>query len=129
LFFIVSLFIIFIVVVIIIVAVPSPRIFHSKRRKSRIDCGLRLCKTHGSAPFMPTLLQVRKPLTYLLMRLSDEGIIGIAHIDEGLEALENDVLFLTLMSSSSRGLRSRGGRMPTSRGITCTAGATTVALA
>jgi hypothetical protein len=33
-------------------------------------------------------------LSHLLMRLSDEGIIGLAHRDEGLEALENDVLFL-----------------------------------
>jgi hypothetical protein len=72
-------------------------------------------KTHGSAHFTLALLHVRKPLTHLLMRLSDEGVVGPAHRDEGLEALENDVLFLVQMSSSSAGLRGRGGCMTTGR--------------
>jgi uncharacterized membrane protein len=82
LFFIVSLLIIFIVVAIVIIVVPNPRIFHSKRRKRRIDCRLRVHKTHGSAHFALALLQVRKSLTHLLMRLSDEGVVGPAHKDE-----------------------------------------------
>jgi hypothetical protein len=49
------------------------------------------------------------------MRLSDEGIVGPAHRDEGLEALENDVLFLVPMSSSSARLRGRGGCITTGR--------------
>jgi hypothetical protein len=40
------------------------------------------------------------------MRLSDEGIVGLAHREEGLGEIENDVLFLVPMSSSSGGLMS-----------------------
>jgi hypothetical protein len=99
------------------VAVPSPRDFHTRRR---IDCGLGVLKTHGSVYFTLALLQVRKPLTHLLMRLSDKGVIGSTHGDESLETLEKDVLFLAPTSSCSRGLESRGGCMSTSRRNTCT---------
>jgi hypothetical protein len=48
----------FIIIFTIIVddAVPSPRVFHSGRRKRRVDCGLRGLKTHGCAHFAPALL-------------------------------------------------------------------------
>jgi hypothetical protein len=44
--------------IVIGVAVPSPRVFHNGRRKRRVDCGLEGLKTHGSAHFTLTLLQV-----------------------------------------------------------------------
>jgi hypothetical protein len=51
------LFDLFITVVVIIVAtVPSPRVFHSRRRKRRVDSGLEGLKTHGSAHLALTLL-------------------------------------------------------------------------
>jgi thiosulfate reductase cytochrome b subunit len=90
--------------IIIGVAVPSPRFFHSGRRKRWVDCGLGGLKTHRSAHFTLTLLQVRKPLTHLLMTLTDKGIVGSAHGYESLEALDKNVLFLPPMSSSFGGL-------------------------
>jgi hypothetical protein len=39
--------IIIVFIIIIGVAVPSPRVFHSGRRKRWIDYGLRVLKTHG----------------------------------------------------------------------------------
>jgi hypothetical protein len=49
---------------------------------------------------------VRKPLAHLLLRLTDKSVVGTAHGDEGLEALDKNVLLLAPMSGSSRGLRS-----------------------
>jgi hypothetical protein len=88
------------------VAIPSPRVFHSWRRKRRVDCGLGGLKNHGSAHFALALIQVRKPLSHLLMRLSDKGVIGATHGDESLESLNKNILFLALTSSSSGGLKS-----------------------
>jgi hypothetical protein len=113
--FIIGLFIIFIVIV--DVAIPSPMVFHNGRR---IDYGVKGLKIHGSAHFALALLQVRKHLTHLLMRLSDKGVVGAAPGDESLEAIEKDVLFLGSTSRSSRGLRSRRRCMPTSRRNMCT---------
>jgi hypothetical protein len=81
--------------IIVGIAVPSPRAFHSGRRKRSVDGGLGSLKAHGSAHFALTLLQVRKPLAYLLMRLTDKGIVGAAHRDESLEALAKNVLLHT----------------------------------
>jgi hypothetical protein len=92
--------------IIIGIAVPSPRVFHSGRRKMRVDRGLVGLKTHGSVHFTLALLQVRKPLTHLLMRLVDKGVVGSAHGYESLEVLDKNVLFLPPASSSSGGLRS-----------------------
>jgi hypothetical protein len=61
------------------VVVPSLRVFHSGRRKRRVDCGLGGLKTHGSVHFALALLQVRKSLTHLLMRLTDKGVVGSSH--------------------------------------------------
>jgi hypothetical protein len=115
---IIGLFSVFIVIVGI--AVLSPGVFHHGRRKRRVDCGLKVLKTHRSAYFKLVVLQVRKPLTHLLMRLSEKGVVGAAHGDESLEALEKDALFLAPMSSNSGGLRSRRGCMSTSRRNMCT---------
>jgi hypothetical protein len=57
-FFIVSRIIVLIIIAIIFIAVPCPRVFHSRRRKRRIDCRLRVHKTHGSAHFTLALLQM-----------------------------------------------------------------------
>jgi hypothetical protein len=92
--------------IIVGVVVPSPRVFHSGRRKRRVDCGLGGLKIHRSAHFALALLQMRKPLAHLLMRLVDKGIIGAAHRDEGLEALDKNILLLAPMSGSPGGLRS-----------------------
>jgi hypothetical protein len=87
-------------------AVPSPRAFHSGRRKRSVDCGLGGLKTHRSAHFTLALHQLRKPLTHLLMRLMDKGVVGSANGYESLEAFDKNVLFLPSMSRSSGGLRS-----------------------
>jgi hypothetical protein len=92
--------------IVVDVAVPSLRVFHNGRRKRRVDGGLRGLKTHGSTHFTLTLLQVRKPLAHLLMRLMDKGVVGVAHRDENLEALDKNVMLLALMSGNSGGLRS-----------------------
>jgi hypothetical protein len=92
--------------IIIGVAVPSPRVFYSERRKWRVDCGLRDLKTHRSAHFALALLQMRKPLAHLLMRLADKGVVGAAPRDESFEAFDKNVLLLAPMSGSSGGLRS-----------------------
>jgi hypothetical protein len=86
--------------IIVDVAVPSPRVFHSGRRKSRVHCGLRGLKTHGSAHCMLALLQMIKTLAHLLMRLTNKGVVGAAHGDESLEALDKNVLLLALMSDN-----------------------------
>jgi hypothetical protein len=54
------------------------------------------------------------------VRLVDKGIVGSRHVDDGLEALNKDVLLLASMSSSSRGLRNRRGCMSMSRRDMCT---------
>jgi hypothetical protein len=63
------LFNVFIIVVIIAfnVAVPSPRVFHSWRRKRRVYDWLEGFKTPRSAHLTPALLKSRKPLDHLLM--------------------------------------------------------------
>jgi hypothetical protein len=71
--------VVFIITVVVFIAVPCPRVFHNRRRKSRIDCRRGVLKSHGSAHFALALLQVWKPLAHLMMRLSDEGFIGLAH--------------------------------------------------
>jgi hypothetical protein len=92
--------------IIVGIAVPSPRVFHNGRRKRRVDCGLKGLKTHRSAYFTLALLQMRKPLAHLLMRLADKGVVGVAHRDESLEALNKNVLLLAPTSGNSGGLRS-----------------------
>jgi hypothetical protein len=106
--------------IIISVEVPSPMIFHIGKRKRRVDCVLGGLKTHSSAYFALTLLQVRKHLAHLLMRLTDKGIIGAAHRDESLEALDKNVLLLAPTSGNSGGLKSSSRCMRTSRRNTCT---------
>jgi hypothetical protein len=71
-----------------------------------VDDGLNDRKTHRRAYFMLALLQVRKPLAHMLVRLTDMGVVGAAHRDEGLEALDKNVLLLAPMSGISRRLRS-----------------------
>jgi hypothetical protein len=44
-----DLFIIVTIVIVVGIAIPSPRVFHSRRRKRRVDSGLGGLKTHGSA--------------------------------------------------------------------------------
>jgi hypothetical protein len=51
------------------------------------------------------LLQVRKPLAHLLVRLADKDVVGAAHRDEGLEDLDKNILLLAMMSGNSRRLR------------------------
>jgi hypothetical protein len=99
--------IIFIIVFTIVIGVmmPNPRVFYCGRRKRRIDDGLGGCKTHRRAYFALVLLQVRKPLGHLLVRLTDNSVVGAAHGDGGLEALDENVLLLALMSGSSRRVR------------------------
>jgi hypothetical protein len=92
--------------IVVSVAVPSPRVFYSGRRKRRVDYGLGGLKTHRSAHFTLALLQVRKHLAHLLVRLMDKGVIGAAHGDEGLKAIDKNILLLVPMSGSSRRLRS-----------------------
>jgi hypothetical protein len=96
--------IIFIIVFTIVIGVmmPNPRVFYCGRR---IDDGLGGCKTHRRAYFALVLLQVRKPLGHLLVRLTDNSVVGAAHGDGGLEALDENVLLLALMSGSSRRVR------------------------
>jgi hypothetical protein len=97
---------IFVLTIIVGIAVPSPRVFDSGRRKRRVDYGLGGLKTHRSAHFALALLQMRKPLAHLLMRLADKGVVGVAHRDESLEALDKNVLLLAPTSASSKRLRS-----------------------
>jgi hypothetical protein len=96
---------IFIFTIIIGVAVPSPRAFHIGRRKRRVDYGLGGLKAHRSAHFMLALLQMRKPQAHLLMRPTDKGVIGVAHRDESVEALDKNVLLLAPTSGNSGRLR------------------------
>jgi hypothetical protein len=58
--------------IIVSVAVPCPRVFYYGRRM-RVDDGLRDRKTYRRAYFMLALLQVRKPLAHLLVRLTDKS--------------------------------------------------------
>jgi hypothetical protein len=51
-----SLELLIVIIIIIGVAVPSPRIFHSWRRKRGVDCGLGGLKTHGSVHLTLALL-------------------------------------------------------------------------
>jgi hypothetical protein len=51
-----DLIIVVVFTIIVGVAVPSPRVFHSRRRKRRLDCGLEGLKTHGSAHLTLALL-------------------------------------------------------------------------
>jgi hypothetical protein len=55
--------------------------------------------------FALVLLQVRKPLAHLLVRLADKDVVGAAHRDEGLEDLDKNILLLAMMSGNSRRLR------------------------
>jgi hypothetical protein len=115
-----NLIIIVIFTIVIGVVVPSPRVFYRERRKRRIDDRLGDLKAYRSAYFTLALLQTRKPLAHLLVRLADKSIVGATHGDEGLEALDENVLLLAPMSGSSRRLRSRQWCMPTSRRSTIT---------
>jgi hypothetical protein len=107
-----NLIIVVVFTIIIGVAVPSPRVFYHGRR---IDDTLGDIKAHRRASFTLALLQTRKPLAHLLVRLMDKSIVGAAHGDEGLEAHDKNVLLLAPMSGSSRRLRSSRRCMPTSR--------------
>jgi hypothetical protein len=92
--------------IVIDIVIPCPRVFYCGRRKRRVDLWLGGHKTHRRAYFALTLLQVRKHLAQLLVRLADKGIVGVAHGDEGLEALDKNVLVLVPTRGSSRRLRS-----------------------
>jgi hypothetical protein len=102
----IDLIIVIIFTIIIGVVVPSLRVFHSGRRKRRVDCGLEGLKTHRSVNFALALLQMRKPLAHLVVKLTDKSFVVAAHRDEGLEALDKYVLLLAPTSGSSRRLRS-----------------------
>jgi hypothetical protein len=54
------------IVIVVGVAAPHPQIFHSWRRKRRVDDRLGSLKTHRYAHFVLALLNCRKPLTHLL---------------------------------------------------------------
>jgi hypothetical protein len=107
-----NLIIVIVFTIIVGVAVPSPRVFYHRRR---IDDRLGVIKAHRRASFALALLQTRKPLAHLLVRLVDKSVVGAAHGDEGLEANDKNVLLLAPMSGSSRRLRSSRRCMPTSR--------------
>jgi hypothetical protein len=62
-------------------------------------------KAHIRACFTLALLQTRKPLAHLLVRLVDKSVVGAAHGNDSLEALNENALLLASMSSSSRRLR------------------------
>jgi hypothetical protein len=108
LFFNLIIVVVFIIIFTIVVgvAVPSPRVFYRGRRKRRIDDRLQELKVHKSSYFAMALLQMRKPLAHLLVRLADKSVVGAAREDEGFEALDENVLFLAPMSGNSRRLRS-----------------------
>jgi hypothetical protein len=57
--------IIIVFIIVIDIAVPIPRVFHSGRRKRRVDRGLRVRKTHGGAHLTLTFLELSKPMTHL----------------------------------------------------------------
>jgi Na+/phosphate symporter len=107
LFFNLIIIIVFIIIFTIVVGivVPSLRVFYHGRRKWRIDDRLRDLKAHRSAYFALALLQMRKPLAHLLVRLVDKSVVGAAHGDEGLKALDKNVMLLAPTSGSSRRLR------------------------
>jgi hypothetical protein len=118
-----NLIIIIIVIFIIAfgIAVPSPRVFYHGRRKRRIDDQLGDFKAHRRAYFALVLLQTRKPLAHLLVRLTNKSVVGVAHGNESLEALDENVWLLAPMSGCSRRLRSSRrcmlmGRRSTSTG-------------
>jgi hypothetical protein len=116
LFFNLIVVIIFIIFTIIVgVAVPSPKVFYRERRKRRMDDRLGDLKAHRRAYFTLALLQTRKHLAHLLVRLMDKSVVGAAHGDEGLETLDENVLLLPPMSGSSRRLRRSRMCMPMSR--------------
>jgi hypothetical protein len=84
---------IIIVVVFIIafgVAIPSPQVFYHGRRKRRIDDRLGDLKTHRRAYFVLVLLQTRKHLAHLLVRLADKSGVRAAHGNGSLEALRRE---------------------------------------
>jgi hypothetical protein len=89
-----NLIIIVIFIIAFGVAVPSPRIFYRGRRKRKIDDWLEDLKAHRRAYFALALLQSRKPLAHLLVRLADRSIVGAAHGNENLEALMRMFCFL-----------------------------------
>jgi thiosulfate reductase cytochrome b subunit len=76
------------------IVVRSPQVFHNWRRKRWVDDWLGGLKTHRSAHLALALLKSRKPLAHLLMRLTNESIVGAAHGNESLEARDEDVLLL-----------------------------------
>jgi hypothetical protein len=86
-----SLIIIIVVFIIAFdVAVPSPQVFYHGRRKRRIDDWLGDLKTHRRAYFVMVLLQTRKHLAHLLVRLADKSSIRAAHGNGSLEALRRE---------------------------------------
>jgi hypothetical protein len=68
----------------------------------RIDAGLMGLKSHVSAHLALILFWSGKPLIHLLMRLTDESVVGAAHGDQHLEALDENVLLLASTCSSTR---------------------------
>jgi hypothetical protein len=115
---------IIIIVVVFIVAfggaVPSPRVFYHGRRKRRIDDQLGDLKAHRRAYFALALLQTRKPLAHMLVRLTDKSVVGAVHGYESLETLDENVLLLAPMSGYSRRLRSSRRCLPMGRRSTST---------
>jgi hypothetical protein len=100
--------------IIVGVVVPRPRVFYRGRRKRRMDDWLGDLKAHRRAYFTLVLLQTRRHLAHLLVRLTDKSVVGATHGDEGLEALDENVLLLAPMSGSSRRLRRSQMCMPMS---------------
>jgi hypothetical protein len=88
--------------IIIGVAVPSPWVSYSRRRKIGIDKRLRVLQFQVGAHFVFSLLHTRQHVTHLLMRLMNDDVIGLTHGDKSLEALDEDVSMLVSMSGSSR---------------------------
>jgi hypothetical protein len=93
-------FFLYLIIIIIIVAIafsiaePSPQVFHHWRGKRRIDDGLSGLKSHRSAHLVLTLLYGGKRLTHLLMRLTDESDVGVAHGVESFRPLTRMFYFL-----------------------------------
>jgi hypothetical protein len=81
-------------------------IAHSWWRKRRVDNQLVGLKTHRRAHLVLALLKRRKPLTHLLVWLTDESIVGATHGDQGLVALDENVLLLASTGSSTTRLMS-----------------------
>jgi hypothetical protein len=92
-----NLIIIIIVVVFITafgVTVLSPRVFYRGRRKRRIDDRLGDLKAHRRVYFTLALLQMRKSLAHMLVRLVVKSVVGAAHRNGVLRPLTRMFCFL-----------------------------------